>query len=662
MTIRYTKGIQSEADPFEFVMSDDSEDRVGDVIDAGGWDLRDFKKNPIALYGHDHSNPIGTWKKVRVEGNKLLGVLELAAEGTSAFIDTLRKLISQRILKAVSVGFKPTKYEEIADSKRGGLKFLGQELLECSLVAVPANPNALSLAKALSTEDRQRLFAESGILRSPDRRSTAEPGTPKRKSTEGVVTLAERIQARQTELIAFKDQLTPIAKKIEDDVDLDDAEQVQFEELTTQIDEAEKTLATWRRAEKALGARSTPASPLPSGSVTSPAPVQSRHLERNKGNPSDLLIRMAVCHLQAHAQRISPDQVRQIRYPDREDVEAGLGILKTATQPARTTVAGWAAELVSQGVAEFIDNLGPDSVYQALKPRGVTFSFDRNGTLRIPRRLGGSTAAVGAPGDLRGAFVGEGAPIPVRRGAVSSVQLVPHKMGVISTYTREMAMHSTPAIEGLIREGIIEDTAIAVDIALLDAVAGDAIRPAGLLNGVVGGTPTAGGGIAAMTTDLQNLIAPFTAANAANGLVLLINPAKVFALSWASTAVGVYPFRDQVAAGNIGGIPFIASTMIPATTIIMVRAADFATATGDTPEFDVSDVATIHEDDSTYLADQKAGSTVLPIATGAAGSAVVATPVRSLWQTASIGIRMILDMDWVMRRPGMVQFTAGITW
>jgi hypothetical protein len=41
---------------------------------------------------------------------------------------------------------------------------------------------------------------------------------------------------------------------------------------------------------------------------------------------------------------------------------------------------------------------------------------------------------------------------------------------------------------------------------------------------------------------------------------------------------------------------------------------------------------------------------------------VVAAPVRSLWQTDTIGIRMILPMNWAMRRTGVIAWTQSITW
>jgi hypothetical protein len=63
----------------------------------------------------------------------------------------------------VSVGFLPLAapnpiYD--ADKRLTGFEFISQELLELSVVTVPANPNALQLAKsvALSGEELRCLF------------------------------------------------------------------------------------------------------------------------------------------------------------------------------------------------------------------------------------------------------------------------------------------------------------------------------------------------------------------------------------------------------------------------------------------------------------------------------------------------------------------------
>jgi Phage capsid family len=243
----------------------------------------------------------------------------------------------------------------------------------------------------------------------------------------------------------------------------------------------------------------------------------------------------------------------------------------------------------------------------------------------------------------------------VRKLGLAAITLTPKKMAVISEFTREMANASNPAIEGVIRQAINEDTAEAIDQVLIDQTAADTIRPAGLRNGVSGLTPSA-----ATTTfdkivaDIKALMAPIIAARGGRDLVLICNPAQELAMSWAVAPNGTFVFSDDNAP-QLRRITIVASTTVTAGLLIMVDAADFASVTGDTPEFDVSDVATIHEEDTTPL--PIVGGTVQPPA-----STSLAAPVRSLWQTASIGVRMLLDMNWAMRRTGMVSWMTGVTW
>lgn len=174
----FKSGKQSSDDPFDFVLSDESVDRMGDVIRADGWDLAAFRKNPIALMGHSHEHILGVWENVRVEGKQLLGRLKLAKPGTSELIDTVRSLIEQRILKAVSVGFQPIEAEPRKSG--GGFDFIKSALHEVSVVSVPANPNALAIAKALSPEVAETLFVQMDITGGEDRtgQSTHSIDTP----------------------------------------------------------------------------------------------------------------------------------------------------------------------------------------------------------------------------------------------------------------------------------------------------------------------------------------------------------------------------------------------------------------------------------------------------------------------------------------------------
>ena len=63
------------------------------------------------------------------------------------------------------------------------------------------------------------------------------------------------------------------------------------------------------------------------------------------------------------------------------------------------------------------------------------------------------------------------------------------------------------------------------------------------------------------------------------------------------------------------------------------------------------DTATLHMEDTT------------PLAIGTVGSPnTVAAPVRSLWQTDTVGIRMIQPMNWTLRRSGVLAWTQSVTW
>lgn len=176
-----------------FVLSDDTIDRMGDVMHAAGAQLKAFKDNPIALFNHNPMMIVGTWKDIRVQGKRLVAKFEPAEEDTSTLVNEIRKLIAQGILKAVSVGFLPLKLAPNKDT--GGYVIQEWELLEASLVSVPANPSALAISKRLQiSETTQRLvFGDSAIVTS---------GGPLRK-TLGDSALKPRIDQLRSRMKAW---------------------------------------------------------------------------------------------------------------------------------------------------------------------------------------------------------------------------------------------------------------------------------------------------------------------------------------------------------------------------------------------------------------------------------------------------------------------------
>jgi HK97 family phage major capsid protein len=281
-----------------------------------------------------------------------------------------------------------------------------------------------------------------------------------------------------------------------------------------------------------------------------------------------------------------------------------------------------------------------------LSGAGLSLTFGRNGKIVIPTRARTPTIA--------GSFVGEGLPIPVRQGLFTSQTLTPKKMGVITTWTREIDEHSVPAIEGLLRDAIQMDTAVSLDAVLLDANAATTVRPPGILNGVSGLTPTAGGGFNALVGDIKqltNALLTGTLGNIRNP-VWLMNPAQVNSIGLvAAPGAGVFPFRDEIGRGTLGGWPVIDSGTVPINTVIVVDAADFVSVSGDAPRFEISDQATLHMEDTTPTDISTAGT-----------PAVVAFPAKSMFQTDSMALRLILPINWCLRRTGVVAWVAGVTW
>jgi HK97 family phage prohead protease len=153
------------SDPLEYVLSDETVDRAGDVIEAQGWKLDNFLKNPVALFGHDHKFIIGAWANVRVQGKRLLGRLKLLPVGISERLDEIRAAVDAGVLRAVSVGFGPDK-ADAEPRNGGGWRYRSAELFEASLVAVPMNPSALQLAKALDLSDEAKGLIFGGGARS----------------------------------------------------------------------------------------------------------------------------------------------------------------------------------------------------------------------------------------------------------------------------------------------------------------------------------------------------------------------------------------------------------------------------------------------------------------------------------------------------------------
>ncbi len=166
-----TKRLTGGKRTITIVASTPKKDRDRDIIEPSGWDIKNFRKNPVFLWGHDQSIPaIGRVNKVTKTKDALIfKEVEFPPEGVHPLADLVYFLYENDFLKAMSVGFIPTSREKIEEKPSddgdmmnmfGGWHFLKQELLEGSAVNVPSNADALVAAqeKGIGGDSSQLLF------------------------------------------------------------------------------------------------------------------------------------------------------------------------------------------------------------------------------------------------------------------------------------------------------------------------------------------------------------------------------------------------------------------------------------------------------------------------------------------------------------------------
>jgi len=134
----FTKGVDAERRLVEAVISTGRPDRDGDLGEPEGWVLENFLKNPVVLWLHDLSKPIGRCVEIKRAGDALVAVTEFAK---TPLAEEIWALYRDGFLRAWSVSFLALEWEPLPT---GGRRFLKQELLEYSAVSVPANPEALT--------------------------------------------------------------------------------------------------------------------------------------------------------------------------------------------------------------------------------------------------------------------------------------------------------------------------------------------------------------------------------------------------------------------------------------------------------------------------------------------------------------------------------------
>lgn len=258
------KQAQDKSRVIKFVGTAQAVDRMGDVVEASGWELENYTKNPVFLWDHNPSLlPIGKTLVIERHGDQLTFDVEFATADLNPFADTVYRQYKNGFLSAVSVGFIPKEYDFIRDEHGmiTGLRIKKQELLELSAVGIPAHPDALAVGEGKAFQAQVK--AVTAKAEKPTPGMTLEEFAVKAiQSAKGEIDMEElrRLQeafaAQQAENADLKQQVADIAKQVGDLVELK-----QLVELASKsIDALIKSLAILVQ-QKPVEVKSSPALP-----------------------------------------------------------------------------------------------------------------------------------------------------------------------------------------------------------------------------------------------------------------------------------------------------------------------------------------------------------------------------------------------------------------
>ncbi len=609
-------------------------DRVGDIIEPLGASY----KNPLPLLlHHDTKKPVGsvTLKKPTKAGIDFVAKLPAIAEPgvLKDRIDEAWQSVKAGLIAGVSVGFRGI--ETAFNESTGGLRFLQTEIIELSLVTVPANASATiasikSLDQAASGPNLPGVTGALPIVRAE-------------KKAAPSMTIQEQIASFEAQRAAKVAEMNTIMTGVAEKGETLDAEQTEkYDALQLEVKSIDAHLPRLRDLEKANVATATRITTQPTATTTTATEAEKAAMLRGGQNipvitvkanvpKGTAFVRAAMALTGSNGDSYAALE-RAKSWTDTPEVEELVRFSlhqKAAVAAATTTTSGWASNLaIQQPTNEFLELLRPRTLLGRIPGfRQVPFNVS------VPAQTGGGTYS----------WVGEGNAKPVTSGTLATVTVGYAKAAGIIVLTRELVMISSPSAEGVVREEMIAGIGAFLDTQLVDptvaAVAG--VNPASITNGAA--TAAASGATAAaLRADLAARVATFTAANIPlDGSVWLMNDSNAFAAGISLNALGqpLFPGMSQQ-GGSILGIPVVVSNNV-GNRIILVHAPSILYADEGGVQLDVSREASVQMDSAP--SNPSDATTVLV----------------SFWQRNLVGLRAERMINWTRARSAAVTYISA---
>src|SRR5262245_4338960 len=241
--------------------------RMDDIVEPMG---AKFALPMPLLWQHRSSEPVGHVESAQVTDKGIsfrarIAKIEEPGE-LKNLVDKAYQAVKSRLVRAVSIGFRSLKSEDIKDDKKGfwgGTRFKEWEWLELSLVTIPANQDAtINVVRSIDAE----LLTASG---QPEQQSTAAPAgvtakpkpVVKAKEAKRMAkkTLAETISAFEATRAAKAAQRDEIMEKSAETQETFDAAQTeQYDGLVGEIKAIDEHLVRLRDLEESNKRKAAP--------------------------------------------------------------------------------------------------------------------------------------------------------------------------------------------------------------------------------------------------------------------------------------------------------------------------------------------------------------------------------------------------------------------
>lgn len=605
------------------------EDRMGDIVDPMGCT---YAKTIPLLLGHDGNQVVGTVELGQATPKGIPFTARIPSIKDAGRLkdrcDEAWQAVKEQLIRAVSIGFRIL--EDGAElMKSGGVKWTKTELLELSLVAIPANSGAqITGFKAfVAARDSDRIQRSTALGRPGDGDvSPGVSGTSQSQLKGKNMNLQEQLaafRAKHASLIEKRDEL--LAKSVESGETFAEAEATEFDAVVAEVKSLGSHIARLESVEGEAIKKAVAAPKAPSIHIKRTDPE-----DKFKGQSYTRQVIAKALAWQSQGE-FSPSQIAEQRWG--KSNPQLVAVMKAAVAGGGSGSGEWGAELVTADnrfTGDFIEFLNQNTV------------FDKLGLRQVPANV----TIKGQDGAATGYWVGESKAIPITKPDFSSVTLSPLKVAALAVVSNELLRDSSPAAEMLVRDALVSAAAQRIDATFISTTAAAAgVSPAGLLVGVTG-TAASGTDAAALRTDIAVLYSGFINAYNASGLVFVMPTSLAKSIQLMRNAFGQREFEGMSqTGGTLEGDPVVTGDNVPAGNMILLKPSDIYRIGDGGIQVSMSNEATIEMDGAP---------------TGASDTPAAATlNMVNMYQTESTAIKVVRSMNFAKRRASAVDRITG---